>query len=52
METKDLPVKYREGFKVNYSELKKCVLKKEAGESTKECNKIFRELNINHYEDD
>ncbi len=48
----DLPDKFKHGFKVNYSELKKCVLKKEAGESTKECKRIFKELNVQHYEDE
>lgn len=52
MEIKDLPEKFRKGFKIPYSEIKKCVMKKEAGETTQSCKKIFKELNIEHYEDD
>lgn len=49
-EIKDLEPRLREGFKVNYSNIKKAVLKCELEikekESNEKCKRIFKELNI------
>lgn len=34
------------GFKFSYSKLKQCVFKKESGESTDDCRKLFKEMNV------
>lgn len=42
----------KEGFKIRYSDLKKCVLKNELGERDDHCRRIFKELKIEHYGDE
>lgn len=34
------------GFKFTYKPLKKCVMKREAGEETEECKKLFADMGI------
>lgn len=38
--------KPQEKPKVEYQKIKKCILKKEAGEQTEECKELFKKLNI------
>ena len=47
----DLPKPFNEGFKVNFSELKKCVLKKEIDKNNNDCKKMLKELKIDLIED-
>jgi hypothetical protein len=35
-----------QGFKFNYNSIKKCVMKKELGETTDDCRKLFKEMSI------
>jgi len=43
----EIPEQFKEtGFKVSYKELKKCVMKKELGETTNECQKIWKDLGV------
>ena len=50
MEIKKLEPKFKEGFKINYTTLKKSIMKCEVEKAEKnskeECKKIFKELNI------
>ena len=43
---KELPDKYKEGFKFTYKDIKKCVMKKESGEDSDSCKKLWKDLGV------
>lgn len=51
MEAKDLPKEFQKGFKVNYTELKKAVMRCELDKKSNECKKALQDLGIEVYGD-
>jgi len=43
---KDLPKELQEGFKFTYKDVKKCVMKKESGEDSDTCKKLWKDLGV------
>lgn len=52
MEIKELDKRFEKGFKLDYSKIRKAVLKCELDKKSSECKKALQELNIPIYEDD
>ncbi len=52
MELKDLPKKFQKGFKIDYSKIRKAVMKCELEKDKQKCKAMFKEMGIEIYEDD
>jgi hypothetical protein len=46
MEIRQLPIQFQKGFKINYTKMKKTIMKCEINEDKDECKKLFREMGL------